>query len=183
MFWSMQEVGSGELKVSFIDVGQGDSILIETPNNFQILVDAGRSRSISRKLSDILGKSDKTIDIAIATHPDADHIGGFNTLFDKFDINYFIQTKWETTTKSAKIIEEKSMSADTEVILIDRPSFLEFDGVKLYFLWPFDDSAVGDTNAMSIILLVEYMGSTLLLTGDNPYRVEEMVAQSFPAFN
>ena len=64
------------LTVSFLDVGQGDSIYIETPHGNQVLIDGGKGRAVLRELGTQMSYFDRSIDMVIATHPDADHIGG-----------------------------------------------------------------------------------------------------------
>src|SRR4051812_20990186 len=62
------------LTVSFLDVGQGDSILIEGPTGIEVLVDGGKDRQVLRELPRLMGPLDRSLDAMIATHPDADHI-------------------------------------------------------------------------------------------------------------
>lgn len=76
------------LKVTFCDVGQGDATLISLKNN-QILVDAGRGSAVLDCLSQNMPLTDKTIELAIATHPDIDHYGGFIDVFDHYKIISF----------------------------------------------------------------------------------------------
>lgn len=71
---------SSDTTVSFIDVGQGDSILIETSDSKHILIDAGPESADTTVISYLNGRSVTVIDALIATHPDADHIGGADEL-------------------------------------------------------------------------------------------------------
>ena len=71
------EQASGNiLQVTFFDVGQGDAIFIETPKNQQILIDGGPDKIILEKLSQTMPFYDRSIDLLILTHPDADHLTG-----------------------------------------------------------------------------------------------------------
>ena len=83
-------VGCGKktlLSVHIIDVGQGDSILIQTPNKTNILVDGGDEDSSLIIKKFLKSKKVKTIDFVIATHPDTDHIGSLDAVIDKFEIS------------------------------------------------------------------------------------------------
>ncbi|MEK7135086.1 MAG: MBL fold metallo-hydrolase, partial [Patescibacteria group bacterium] len=71
-----QKEPSKILKVSFLDVGQGDAIFIETPDKHQVLIDGGKNRKVVAELGRLMPFGDRSIDILISTHPDADHIGG-----------------------------------------------------------------------------------------------------------
>ncbi|MCX6800220.1 MAG: MBL fold metallo-hydrolase, partial [Candidatus Falkowbacteria bacterium] len=65
------------LKVSFLDIGQGDAILIQTPFNQNILIDGGPTENkLISELNNQMHLWDKTIDLLILTHPDKDHING-----------------------------------------------------------------------------------------------------------
>ncbi len=68
--------GGELLSVAFIDVGQGDAIFIETPDDKHVLIDAGPSSATSTVVSHIDTEAVTIIDVFILTHPDADHIGG-----------------------------------------------------------------------------------------------------------
>src|SRR5688572_2863542 len=72
----IRETKAETLRVTFLDVGQGDSIFIEAPSGRQMLIDGGKNRSVIRRLSNVMPWYDRTIDVVIGTHPDADHIGG-----------------------------------------------------------------------------------------------------------
>jgi len=84
---------SGVLSIHMIDVGQGESILIITPNNKTILIDAGE-QSEGRKVKAYLTKNyvDK-IDLLIGTHPHSDHIGGLSEIINSFEIDKIIMPK------------------------------------------------------------------------------------------
>ena len=179
ILWSLSSLnvsGGGIFKVTFIDVGQGDSTLIETPNGFQVLIDSGKSSRITEKVSDLIGKTDKKIDMFVVTHADLDHIGGLPSLLKKFDFNYLVRSEWNEDSDTVKIIEKRSESVET--IMIDRPKKFTVDGVEFYFLWPWSYE-IEDKNAGSVITLVRYGEVSFLLTGDSPFRVEEKIADTF----
>src|SRR5438105_9092865 len=76
----------GKLHIVFCDVGQGDAILIVTPNNKHILVDAGPDRKTIDCLSKHMAFWDRTIDLFILTHPHADHFSGSYYVLDRYII-------------------------------------------------------------------------------------------------
>ena len=77
---------NSNLSIHIIDVGQGDSILIKTPNSKNILVDGGDDKS-EKIIKRYLKKENiKSLDIVISTHPDSDHIGGLDYIINNFDV-------------------------------------------------------------------------------------------------
>ena len=88
-FW---RVANGQLKISFLDVGQGDAILIETPDFKNILIDAGPNSTLVDRLGETLGFFDKTIDLFISTHPDKDHFAGILDVLPKYKIQSVMRT-------------------------------------------------------------------------------------------
>ena len=68
------------LRVSFLNVGQGDAILIQSPTGVEMLVDGGPDRSVLRELPKRMGLLDRSIDIVVETHPDRDHIAGLSEI-------------------------------------------------------------------------------------------------------
>ena len=77
-------------EVVFLDVGQGDAMLVILPGDTQILIDGGPSNKISAKLSKYLPFYDKDIELAILTHPHADHLTGFISVFKDYNVKNFI---------------------------------------------------------------------------------------------
>ena len=69
------------LTIAFLDVGQGDAIYIEAPNGNQMLIDGGPNASVLRELGKVMPFFDRSIDVVMETHPDADHIGGLGDVF------------------------------------------------------------------------------------------------------
>jgi len=80
------------LKVSFLDVGQGDSVFIETPQNHHILIDGGPNSAVLEKMGKLLPFWDKTIDLVILTHPEKDHMTGIMNILQKYNVKNFLWT-------------------------------------------------------------------------------------------
>lgn len=81
-----------QLKISFLDVGQGDAILIQTPEHKNILIDAGPDSNVTNNLGKELNFFNKTIDLFVLTHPDKDHMGGAIDVMQKYSIKYAVLT-------------------------------------------------------------------------------------------
>lgn len=83
---------NGGLRVTVMDVGQGDSILIQTPEYHNILIDAGPDVTVVDQLSKQMGFFDKTIDLFILTHPHRDHHGGILDVMQKYNVERVLLT-------------------------------------------------------------------------------------------
>ena len=88
------------LSIHMIDVGQGDSILVQTPTNKNILIDGGDEDSENIIISYLRQKRIKTIDIIIATHPDSDHIGSLDNVIKKFNVNSIYMPEQSTDSEA-----------------------------------------------------------------------------------
>lgn len=73
-------------RVSFLDIGQGDSIYIRTPDDYFILIDGGPSVSVLEQLADVIPRYNRRIDLVVLTHPHADHVNGLVEVVKRFDV-------------------------------------------------------------------------------------------------
>ena len=87
------------MSVTYLNVGQGDSELIQV-NGINMLIDAGTNAGANDLVKDLKNRGIKTIDIAIATHPHEDHIGGMDEVLENFDVKSFYAPKVAHTTKT-----------------------------------------------------------------------------------
>ena len=78
--------------MDFLNVGQGDSAFIETPENYHILIDGGPDSTVLLKLGKILPFWDKKIDLIILTHPESDHMTGLMDVLQKYKVDYILWT-------------------------------------------------------------------------------------------
>ena len=167
-----------EMKLYFLDVGQGDAVLIETPNKERILVDAGKGIKVLNKLSEHIPNYIRNIEVAILTHPDADHIGGFPYVFNRYEvetiIHSFVKKDTSIYKKTMKAVEEEGAN----VFSVDRPYTFSIDGIDISILWPIGRE-VHEANAASITVLLQYGETDILLTGDAPIAVEEKLLELF----
>jgi competence protein ComEC len=84
---------SQDLQITFFDIGQGDAALIKTPGRENILIDAGPNNLILKKLEDSLSIFDRNIDLAILSHPDADHVAGYISIFQNYKVKNILENE------------------------------------------------------------------------------------------
>ncbi|MEX1102994.1 MAG: ComEC/Rec2 family competence protein, partial [Dehalococcoidia bacterium] len=154
--------GPGELEVAFLDVGQGDAILVTTPGGKQVLVDGGPSGvEVARELGGVMPHWDRSLDAVVLTHPQEDHVGGLASTLERFDVDVTYATGAKNATESVRAFERQARA-----ISLERGNALEVDGVRFEVLWPpagFEGNGLNDT---SLVLLVSYRDVSVLLTGD-----------------
>ncbi len=177
--------GRGEkLTVAFLDVGQGDAIFIESPNGNQMLLDAGPGKSVLRELSKIMPFYDRSIDVLLATHPDADHIGGMPDVLEKYKVSLFLEPGVEGDTSLYKElelqIEKRESQGKIEKLEARRGMVVDLgSGAILEILFPAIDPEGMETNTASIVARLVYGASEFLLTGDSPSNIEDyLVSQN-----
>ena len=166
------------LTVRFLNVGQGDSILIEGPTGVQVLVDGGPDSSAVRLLGQYLPFWDHTLDAVVATHPDKDHIGGLPDVLARYDVANVIEpgTANDTRAWSAFLdAAEQEMKHGASHTVARAGSRLDLGGgAYADVLYPTRDvTHVKDTNDASIVLHVVYGDTSVMLTGDAPTKVEQ----------
>jgi len=165
----------GFLKVAFLDVGQGDAIFIESPSGIQMLIDGGFGKSVLEELSSVIGFEDRSIDVVLATHPDADHIGGLSFVLDRFDVGVYVSTPLESETLVYKRLEESLLREEGMIRLWGkRGMFFDMgEGVIVTLLYPSDFYSHKDANDSSIVARISYGEIDFLLMGDASVEVED----------
>ena len=167
----------GQLEVAVLDIGQGDSIYIKSPTGVEVLIDGGPDSSVLRELPKVMAYGDRTIDAVIATHPDADHSGGFVDLIPRYEIKNFIEPGITGTTATYKKLEEEVSAANIPREKAYRGMSLELGGgARLDILFPDFDVATltaGQTNEGCVVAHLVYKNTSALFTCDAPQDVED----------
>lgn len=172
--------GPRTLSVSFLDVGQGDSILIESPTGVQVLVDGGVNKAVLRELGSQLSFFDRSIDAVVATHPDADHVGGLSDVFNRYDVGVLLDSGVQHETSATAALDKAVTNEGVARILARRGMRLILGGgAYADVLFPDRDVSHIETNAGSIVLRVVYGENEFMLTGDAPSAIEGLVTSAY----
>lgn len=168
------------MKVHFINVGQGDSILISV-NNKNLLIDSG-PRSNEKDFFNYL-KSIKLnkLDYVIATHPHEDHIGNMDTLIKKYPIETFLAPKVTANTKSFEDMIEALIDKNLKIIPLKagNTSIDLGPNTKVTVFSPNKDTYTNENN-YSPIIKIQFYNTSFLLTGDAESIAEnEVLSQNF----
>ena len=166
----------GELKVYYLDVGQGDSIYIKTPNGDDILIDGGNNDKGDEVVSYLREYNVDDLEVMVATHPDADHIGGLDVVLDEMKVESVYMPKITHTTKT---FEDFIVAVKNEGLKLKEAKAgvdIGLDGVTASFLAPVK-SYGDDLNTSSAVLKMEHGENSFLFTGDATIESEQdMVA-------
>lgn len=169
------------LRVSFLDVGQGDAIFIQSPSGVQVLIDGGATKQVLEKLHDVIPLFDRSIDMVIATHPDLDHIGGLTDVIDRFSVKIFLHPDATNTGGAEDILNTKIQIHNVTQIIARRGQVYDLGaGVALTILFPYGDVSNVDTNDASIVARLTYGKHAFLLTGDAPVSTEYTLTATDP---
>lgn len=170
------DLSSNNLEVIFFDVGQGDAIFLETPNNHQILVDGGPNAKVLEGLGRAMPFYDRTIDLIVLTHPDHDHMGGLMEVFERYEVKNIM---WTGVIKEGSEFEEldKRIKEEGSNVIVARAGQKVFSGKKfvmetLYPIENLENQEFKDYNKTSIVNRVLFGQNVFLLTGDAPKSIE-----------
>ena len=179
VWWQVFNVRQTLLKVAFLDIGQGDSIYIEAPNGNQVLIDGGPGRQVLRALSSVMPWYDRSLDVVIATHPDADHIGGLPSVLERYQVAAVMDNGQPSNTgtyrawQAAVAAEVKDGAQYLRARRGER--FNLGAGISLDILYPYDTPTGKDTNDGSIVARLTYGSQAFILTGDATIKVEQQL--------
>ncbi|MFC7116352.1 MBL fold metallo-hydrolase [Natronoarchaeum sp. GCM10025703] len=178
-----QSTVEGELEVHHIDVGQGDSTLIVTPANETILIDSGDWCQNGSEVIDYLEAQEiDRIDHLVATHADADHIGGHAAVIEHFETNgEGIGTAYDSGVPSSSATYTNYLDAidehDVELLLVERGDELPLAGtVSAQVLHPPTETG-SDVNENSIVLTFDIGEFQYVTTGDIDTDVEQQLIE------
>jgi beta-lactamase superfamily II metal-dependent hydrolase len=165
------------LTVHFLDVGQGDSILLEY-NGKAMLVDAGE-RNQGSGVSAYLHEHDiSSIDYVVATHPHSDHIGGMDEVLNSFQVGLFIDSGFPHTSKTYENMLTNVGEKDIPFEVAEKGEEIEFDpAVDVEVLNPGSEYS-DDLNENSVVLKVSYGEVSFLLMGDAGLETEESLTDA-----
>lgn len=168
----------GLLTVSFLDVGQGDAIFIDAPSGRQVLIDGGPDSSVLRELPRVMPWYDRSIDVLVATHPDADHIGGLIGTLERYRVATVLRSSVRGETTLSATFDTQVRAEGASVVFAKRGDVVELgDGARLEILFP-DRPVTGlETNVGCIVARVVYGTTAFMLPCDSTSAVETYLAR------
>ncbi|GLI50855.1 hypothetical protein TSYNTROOL_09410 [Tepidanaerobacter syntrophicus] len=163
-----EEVSSAQnqLKVHFIDVGQADSILIQTPEGKVMLIDAGNNEDGDFVVSYLKSQGVEKIDVLVGTHPHEDHIGGMDDVIYSFNIGKIYMPKVASTTRTYEDVLTAIKSKNLKVSTAKAGVTIDIDPkIKIEMLAP-NSETYDDLNNYSAVIRITYGKTAFLFEGD-----------------
>jgi competence protein ComEC len=172
-----------KLKVDFLNVGQGDSVFIQTPEGHQILIDGGPDSSLLKKMASLVPIWDKTIDLVILTHPESDHMQGLLDLLQGYKADYIL---WSGVKKNAPEYDiwmstlEKQKKLGAKILIAKAGQEIKAGNVLIDTLYPLESMEGKDmkdtSNDSCVVSKLIYGKDSFLFTGDISSTAEKQLA-------
>jgi len=171
-----REMPSKTLTVAFLNVGQGDSIYIESPTHQKMIIDGGPNGAVLSEIGKLMPWYDHYIDVIMITNTDVDHYGGFIDLLRRYRVGLVIEPGTVGGSPSYRALEDLIVQKNIKKIVARRGQSIEIGGGAHFdVLFPDRDVSKLETNNSSIIGQLVYGSSTVMFTGDAPVATENFV--------
>jgi len=171
---AIRENRDGILTISFLNIGQGDAIFIESPTGMQVVIDGGPNKAIMKEITSIMPWYDRHIDMIMVTNPDKDHYEGFIPLFSRYTIGVEVEPGTVSQTEMYRTLKNIIQTKKVASIVARRGQIIDIGGgAYIQILFPDRDVSGLSTNNGSIVAKLVYGQTSVLLTGDSPIAIEE----------
>lgn len=167
----------GKLHLVFCNVGQGDAIFIRTPKGGDLIIDGGPDDQILNCLGRHMPFWDRQLEMAILTHPQADHLVGLTSIIKSYSLMLFASSVLGEETEGLKELKRQIKRKKIETITVKQGDrFATKDGILLQVLWPaFAGASTGEPNDLSVVSLLSYGEFKILLTGDAGAQISNQI--------
>lgn len=183
------------LRVSFMDIGQGDATLLQFPNGQTMLVDCGPDASVLSALGRNLPWNQRDLDYLVITHAHADHFGGCIDVLARFRVHTIFYNGYDGDGSSLlrdwhRAVTEEQGVEGAHYTIIRKPDTVTVGSSTIAFLYPDHDVAAEphvpgektiDVNDTSVVIKVTYGTQDVLLTGDMEAPLEHYLVTKTPA--
>ncbi|MFD2760148.1 ComEC/Rec2 family competence protein [Lentibacillus juripiscarius] len=167
-----------DLDVHFINVGQGDSMLIQTPSGKNILIDGGRPKAGKKVVKFLKEQNVNKIDLMIATHPDIDHIGGLIQVMKTFEVKRILDTGKMNSTRTYARYVSQIIKQQIPIDIAERNDLIKLDP-KLKVRILNTNKGTKSTNKSSIVMKVTFKELDFLLMSDVEKEQEKKLMKKY----
>ncbi|MCD5381497.1 MAG: MBL fold metallo-hydrolase, partial [Candidatus Pacebacteria bacterium] len=147
---------------------------------YELLIDGGSSAAVLRELSDGRNFFDKKIDVVVATHPDADHVGGLVDVLERYEVGLIIESAVVHETTVSDAFDDAANNEGLDIVIAQAGQIIKLGAsTTVRILSPYGDSANWNSNSASVIVQIVYGDIEFMLTGDAPKGIEEYLVGEF----
>jgi competence protein ComEC len=185
-----ENISTDYVKMTYLDIGQGDATFIEFPDGQQMLVDCSEDARVIEALGRVMPYYDKQIDYLMITHPDLDHYGGCTEVLKRFDVKNIVYTGMRKDYDDMWLEFWQAIEDEGgEYHEINSEDAWEIASTTLHFLYPDHpikysqnipglEKEVGANNT-SIVFKLTYGDMDVLMTGDAEEELEEYLLTTY----
>lgn len=179
--WYSIIVGKGDAtEMYFLNVGQGDSQLIELPGGVQFLIDGGPDRSVIFELAEVLPATDRYIDVVFVTHPQLDHFGGLVDVLERYRVGAVIATGRDSEDEAWRDFVEVIKRKKVPIVLVGAGDVIRYKDSLVSVLAPNDELLSSpEVNESSLVLKLQSGSVKALFTGDIGFEAENYIANAY----
>ncbi len=169
--------GSAVLQIAYINVGQGDSILLRDPNGYTILIDGGKTTAGPTVVNYIKSKGISSIDVIVATHADSDHIGGLITVLqdNSIAVHRILYNGYAGSTATWNAFVSALTDRGLTLEAAQFPETLHLGALTIWVMNPASGLSNPETNDASVVMKVIFGSKAFLFTGDISSTIEATV--------
>ncbi|MBI4142272.1 MBL fold metallo-hydrolase [Candidatus Uhrbacteria bacterium] len=169
-----ERTDASETRITVLDVGQGDAVLVDGPGDAEILIDGGPTPDLARRLSRALG-NDRSLDLVVLTHPHADHVIGLADVLRRYDVGRILLTGVIHTTRDYEEFLTTIRDRHIPTTVAVAGQTYDVGPARLAILFPFADQTgvrPENLNSASIVaMLMVGVGDWKLGVGDESRRI------------
>ncbi|USN53249.1 MAG: MBL fold metallo-hydrolase [Candidatus Nomurabacteria bacterium] len=177
--WSYRQVHF--VRVTTLDIGQGDAILIQALQHFDVLTDAGADMTVVERLGERLPYFDRTIELLVLTHPDADHVTGFVEVLHRYHVQSVLLTGVEHYLPAYQEFLQLLVDQGVTILYAQPGQRYSLPGAELTVLAPKGDwrgKEPDDQNRYSVVTRLDVGAKSFILTGDADFDEEKEMLES-----
>nr|WP_294670496.1 MBL fold metallo-hydrolase [uncultured Ruminococcus sp.] len=171
------QVSYSGLTVSFIDIGQGDSILLQCKDE-SMLIDAGENDKGDTVVNYLESHNATNLKYAVGTHPHSDHIGGMDTVLKNIQTDTLICPKVTYNSKTWKDVETEAKSQNTKIEYANAGESYTLGDATFTIISPKKNHIYSNCNNYSVVIKADYGENSFLFTGDAEKLVEDEILES-----
>ncbi len=173
---------NNNLEIYFLDVGQGDSQLVNLAGGVQVLIDGGPDKKILDEISSVMAPTDRYLDIVVLSHPQYDHFAGLIEILKRYKVGVFIYNGREGEAKAFADLKKALKESKISEIILTGGDKIKYQDSRFDILSPSPDflksPELNDTT-----LVMKFSGlnqaADILFTGDIGFKVEDYLIKNF----